>query len=276
MARTLLESKINLIEPETINEEVDLMKVDFDELNKGATAELKKLLKNIRGVEFTDEKPDGFSFETSKGKFWFQCETDDVYEESLTEEDKKLCEEKYEDEEFQALETVFDEAGFNPERFSDAGVLTKNLGWILDVNGETIYLSCDGTWLDESKTLKEDDLPPANPEPEITVSTTPEPSEEVKTNAFVSMINHLVVGSFNMIDEINSVIATASLDDSVKPEVIEALNDLANEEAVVVGKLQGILSEVNPLLQANLEVGIDLGKESAKEKEAEVVEVSEE
>ena len=47
MARTLLESKINLIEPETIKEEVDLMKVDFDELNKGATAELKKLLKNM-------------------------------------------------------------------------------------------------------------------------------------------------------------------------------------------------------------------------------------
>ena len=85
------------------------------------------------------------------------------------------------------------------------------------------------------------------------------------------MINHLVVGSFNMIDEINSVIATASLDESVKPEVIGALNDLANEEAVVVGKLQGILGEVNPLLQANLEVGIDLGKESAKEKEAEEI-----
>ena len=267
MARTLLESKINLIEPETIKEEVDLMKVDFDELNKGATAELKKLLKNIRGIEFTDEKPDGFSFETSKGKFWFQCETDDIYEESLTEEDKKLCEEKYEDEEFQALETVFDEAGFNPERFSDAGVLTKNLGWILDVNGETIYLSCDGTWLDESKTLKEDDLPPAKPDPEIVVPTTPEPDKDIKVNAIVSMLNHLAVSGFGLVDEINSVIATASLEEVINPEVIEELNHLATDQAVFIGKVQGLIGKVNPVLQANLEIGQDLAKEDGNKEE---------
>lgn len=267
MARTLLESKINLIEPTTIKEGVGYMDINYDEVNKKATAELKKLIKNIRGIEFNDEKKDGFSFETSKGKFWFQCETDDVYEESLTEEDKKLCEEKYEDEEFQALETVFDEAGFNPERFPDAGVLTKNLGWILDVEGETIYLSCDGTWLDESKALKEDELPPAKPEPEITVPTTPEPDKDIKINAVVSMLNHLVVSGFGLVDEINSVIATASLEEVVNPEVINELNSLANDQAVFIGKVQGLIGKVNPVLQANLEVGQDLAKEEGNKEE---------
>ncbi len=81
-------------------------------------------------------------------------------------ESKKLQEgDTYDSGIFQEIEEAFEDAGLNPRRFIDEGVLTKNIGWTLysDKYGSQ-QISCDGSWydpedeedeLDESKKLKE-------------------------------------------------------------------------------------------------------------------------
>lgn len=69
--------------------DVNIVKESFDDLNKIAVNELKRKLKNINGIEFTDEKPTGFSYvSNNKDKFWFECEVDEVN----SDEGKKLTE----------------------------------------------------------------------------------------------------------------------------------------------------------------------------------------
>lgn len=52
---------------------------EYDELNEEATKELKSILGKHKEIEFSEEKRDGFYLKTSKGRFWFQCETDEEY-----------------------------------------------------------------------------------------------------------------------------------------------------------------------------------------------------
>ena len=52
--------------------------MNYEELNKEATKELKELLQGNPNVEFTDEKPTGFYLSTKAGRFWFECEVDSV------------------------------------------------------------------------------------------------------------------------------------------------------------------------------------------------------
>ena len=78
-----------------------------------------------------------------------------------------LNEDSYEDASFAEIEQALFDAGLNPERFSDRGVLTKNIGWIVKTSdGEEQYVTCDGSYLDESHKLKknikegfEEDIP---------------------------------------------------------------------------------------------------------------------
>lgn len=53
---------------------------DFDSSNKEATKKLKQLIKDIPGIEFYNEKPDGFYFTTDNGRFWYQSETIEINE----------------------------------------------------------------------------------------------------------------------------------------------------------------------------------------------------
>lgn len=75
----------------------------------------------------------------------------------VNESEKLLKEDSYEEGIFQDVEEALDNAGFHTERYSDAGVMTKNLGWIIRNSNGELYLTCDGTWLDESA-LKESTL----------------------------------------------------------------------------------------------------------------------
>ena len=77
-------------------------------------------------------------------------------ESELQECDKSLKEDSYEDTFFSDIENALQNGGFDVTRFNDAGVLTKNLGWVISNEEGEVQLSCDGTWLDESaKSLKE-------------------------------------------------------------------------------------------------------------------------
>lgn len=62
------------------------------------------------------------------------------------EEGKKLEEDKYSDELFTRIEEALIDAGFEVERFTDAGVMTYNLGWVLDGKYQ---LEVNGSYLDE-------------------------------------------------------------------------------------------------------------------------------
>lgn len=63
-----------------------------------------------------------------------------------------LKEEYYEDGIFRDIEDALYDAGFDVRRFSDAGIMTRNLGWEVrhPDSGEKVQLSCLGTYLDES------------------------------------------------------------------------------------------------------------------------------
>lgn len=65
---------------------------------------------------------------------------------------KSMKEDNYESGIFFEIETALYEAGLQPSRFSDDGVLTNNLGWTVTSpeTGETQQLTCDGSWLSES------------------------------------------------------------------------------------------------------------------------------
>lgn len=64
------------------------------------------------------------------------------------EEGKKLEEDKYEDELFTRIENALVDADFEVERFTDAGVMTYNLGWVLDGKHQ---LEVNGSYLEEGK-----------------------------------------------------------------------------------------------------------------------------
>ena len=68
---------------------------------------------------------------------------------------KAMKEDSYDSGIFQEIEEALYEAGLQPSRFVDDGVLTKNIGWTVTSSetGESQQLTCDGSWLDES--LKE-------------------------------------------------------------------------------------------------------------------------
>lgn len=66
---------------------------------------------------------------------------------------KTIKEDSYDETFFSDIEDALRNAGFDVTRFTDAGILTKNLGWVVENSEGEVQLSCDGTWLDES--LKE-------------------------------------------------------------------------------------------------------------------------
>ena len=69
---------------------------------------------------------------------------------SFYESAKPLKEESYEDPLYEAIENALVEGGFNVSRYSDRGVLTNNLGWVVSNENGEVQLTCQGTWLSES------------------------------------------------------------------------------------------------------------------------------
>ena len=64
---------------------------------------------------------------------------------------KKLKEDSYDSGIFYEIEQAFEEAGLNPVRFIDDGILTRNIGWTVSSNGVSQQISCDGSWYDEDE-----------------------------------------------------------------------------------------------------------------------------
>ena len=68
------------------------------------------------------------------------------------EESKNLNEDSYEDGIFYEIEEALRDAGLNPVRFTEDGVMTNNLGWtVTGEDGTQQQITCDGSYLTESK-----------------------------------------------------------------------------------------------------------------------------
>lgn len=70
---------------------------------------------------------------------------------TLGECDESLKEDSYDSGIFYEIEQAFEEAGLNPIRFIDDGILTRNIGWTVSSNGVSQQISCDGSWYDEDE-----------------------------------------------------------------------------------------------------------------------------
>ena len=64
---------------------------------------------------------------------------------------KSLKEDSYNEPFFQAIESALEDAGFDVRRFTDAGVMTKNIGWEVSNSDGRVQLNCNGTWLDDEE-----------------------------------------------------------------------------------------------------------------------------
>lgn len=66
---------------------------------------------------------------------------------------KSLKEESYESGIYLDIENAIANAGLSIDRYSDLGMMTKNLGWVVsNSEGEEVNLTCAGTYLDENLT----------------------------------------------------------------------------------------------------------------------------
>lgn len=75
------------------------------------------------------------------------------------EEGKTIkTEDTYEEGIFYEIEEALRDAGLNPVRFTEDGVMTNNLGWtVRGKDGTKQQITCDGSYLTESKDLKTED-----------------------------------------------------------------------------------------------------------------------
>lgn len=77
---------------------------------------------------------------------------------NLEENTNNLKEDSYEDNIFTDIETALNQYGLDVTRYTEAGMMTKNIGWIVSNSEGEVNLTCDGTYLDESKNLSESNL----------------------------------------------------------------------------------------------------------------------
>ena len=73
-------------------------------------------------------------------------------QETINESKTIKTEDTYEDGIFYEIEAALMEAGLNPVRFTESGVMTNNLGWtVTGEDGTEQQITCDGSYLTESK-----------------------------------------------------------------------------------------------------------------------------
>lgn len=69
-----------------------------------------------------------------------------------------LKEDSYEDSLFTDIEAALNQYGFDVTRYTDAGIMTKNIGWIVSNSEGEVNLTCVGTYLDEGSVNDNSDI----------------------------------------------------------------------------------------------------------------------
>ena len=111
------------------------------------------------------------------------------------EEGKTIkTEDTYEEGIFYEIEEALRDAGLNPVRFSESGVMTNNLGWtVTGEDGTEQQITCDGSYLAENKDLKTEECE-EEVETEETQNTTNEDRLPVEGDGIEVIVTENSVG----------------------------------------------------------------------------------
>lgn len=96
------------------------------------------------------------SFSDSQKPEWISMEDIEKYEEEMKSYNKNsatnLNEDSYESGVFYEIEEALREAGLNPTRFNEDGIMTNNIGWtVTGEDGTKQQITCDGSYLDDEE-----------------------------------------------------------------------------------------------------------------------------
>ena len=165
-------------------------------------------------------------------------ELDELENELLKEESKnankdckkkQLKEDSYEEPFFAEIEDALTNAGFDVTRYSDAGMLTSNLGWIVSNSEGEVNLTCAGTYLTESDDEEEKDR-----------DETCEDKKKVSdAKSFDEVIDLLVADEEEAIEGYNEAIEKLKeLDEKDKEKLIDMLSHIRDEEKEHIDELE--------------------------------------
>ena len=143
-------------------------KYNLKESSANDSSNIKKLEKYIKGSTLDDAaKFLGMYFHGDRDSFEVQgselidkkhkdnkiaCSMDADKIASIANDLSNLKEDSYEDNIFTDIETALNQYGLDVTRYTEAGMMTKNIGWIVSNSEGEVNLTCAGTYLDESLT----------------------------------------------------------------------------------------------------------------------------
>ena len=152
-----------LTEAEDVQSELDDMKEQLQESdNEPKTVKEYRIMDGNKVLKTfsADEYDKGYAEMRAMGKALKDAGKEDnlIYKEFTVKNklkeaysNKCLKEDSYDSGIFYEIEQAFEEAGLNPIRFIDDGILTRNIGWTVSSNGVSQQISCDGSWYDEDE-----------------------------------------------------------------------------------------------------------------------------
>lgn len=134
------------------SEEAKALAGEFQELQSElAKLELEECPLNIKEEEmkFAEEfcSKCGAKLDADGKPEKTQEQEDDEYK--FKKVDENIKEDSYEEGIFYEIEQALEEAGLNPRRFVDDGIMTNNIGWTVSNGSEEQQISCDGSYLSE-------------------------------------------------------------------------------------------------------------------------------
>ena len=106
-----------------------------------------------------------------------------------------MKEDTYETGIFYEIEAALMEAGLDPVRFSESGVMTNELGWtVTGEDGTEQQLTCDGSYLTESKDLKTEKVVEENDSKKVSQDQLPTSGEDIEVLVTENSVGYLLRG----------------------------------------------------------------------------------
>lgn len=106
-----------------------------------------------------------------------------------------MKEDTYETGIFYEIEAALMEAGLNPVRFTEDGVMTNNLGWtVRGKDGTKQQITCDGSYLTESKDLKTEKVVEENDSKKVSQDQLPTSGEDIEVLVTENSVGYLLRG----------------------------------------------------------------------------------
>lgn len=142
---------------------------------------------------------------------------------------KKLTEDSYEEPLFAEIEEALTDAGFDVQRYTDRGMMTPNLGWVVSNPEGEVNLTCAGTYLTESDDEEEQDD-----------DETCEDKKKVSdAKSLDEIIDLLVADEEEAIEGYNEAIEKLKeLDEKEKEKLIDMLSHIRDEEQEHIEELE--------------------------------------